>query len=60
MYENEKIELKDIWASDWAVVQQLIIQREIYKQEVAEQSERIARLAGKSPNKNAQKFPTLR
>lgn len=61
MYENEKLELKDMWASDWAIVQQLIIQREIHKQEVAEQAERIARLSGKSPKSNGGgKFPTLR
>lgn len=57
-YEDEKLQLDEIWSSDWAVIQRMIIERHIYKKEVAEQSERIARLSGNSKNKSA--FPNIR
>lgn len=47
LYEANKKGLDDIWDEDWCVVQALIIEKDIYKQEKAEEAERIQNLLGK-------------
>ena len=62
MYESGKLELKDIWSEDWGYIQSLMIEREAFKKETAEATERIARLSGKTPNTNSNNphFPAIK
>lgn len=48
LYQADKKGLDDIWDEDWLVVQQLMIQEDIYKKEKNAEAERIASLMGKS------------
>lgn len=46
LYEQEKIDLSDIWDEDWFVMQAIIQEKHIYKLQKAEEAERIQRLLG--------------
>lgn len=50
LYENEKIDLSDIWDEDWFIIQKIIQEKHIYKLKKAEEAERIQRLLGDKGN----------
>jgi hypothetical protein len=50
LYENEKIDLSDIWDEDWFIIQKIIQEKHIYKLKKAEETERIQRLLGDKGN----------
>jgi len=51
LYENDKRSLDNIWDEDWAVIQALIMERDTYKIEKAEEAERIKNLLGNNQGK---------
>lgn len=51
LYENDKRSLDNIWDEDWAVIQALMIERDAYKIEKAEEAERIKNLLGNNQGK---------
>ena len=51
LYEKNKKSLDDIWDEDWFVIQAMIVEQAQYKQEKAEEAERIKNLLGNRTGK---------
>jgi hypothetical protein len=56
LYELDKVSLDDLWDEDWAIIQNILFEKQAYKIQKSEEAERVQRLLGENKKGFNSKF----